>query len=481
MGYDSKMDKYFGLLSNTINSNNFDDTAVNFFKDNQKKLNKKFPKTVKFVESCGLIDSISESNVNKDKVLDDYFEAKNIFDAERVSNYDDSKSPHSKITKVEISNHDYAIPKNDYRIYYEDAIVPRSEEIEQLIIDGENDSIRYHTNNGEQTQSFQYHTKFGFDELLDDLDDEISKFDKRNRVISNAFLQIKVSYTNGKRVFYFYKDSSELPTNWKDFTRRIEYYFQDGNLSRNIFDIEPPEKEYLICKVKFNDYGTSYSYLINDEELKVGDQILVPVGASGNKKEVMVDSIGKYTETTSSFPISKMKHVIAKVTKKYDYYNDDQPIINFVNFDEDSLINIKICDMQNVNCDVIVDPVKNSELNNTNSIILTEEHDLPTKNVIHYSNEQDGISPYTKCLDLSKANNFNSIVFPQVLSNEGQQTMDSKVSLAMKEIGKWLDSNEDYKLDILIACDDQRSYDAYSNFVDEYEGDNDYIIETELI
>ncbi|KRK79522.1 macro domain-containing protein [Companilactobacillus nodensis] len=501
MDYDNKMEKFFGLLSNEINSNDFNDISLNFFNNNRKKLNKKFPKTMDFIESSGLIDSISSSNVDKNKVLNDYFEAKNIFDSENISNYDDNKLPHSKITKLEINYHDYILPQNNYDIFREKIITLKSESIERLVVDGENDSIGYNTKDGGQTQNFSYHSEYGLEGLLDDLDDEVSKFDKKSKIVPDAFLRLKVSYADGKNEFYFYKDNGELPTNWKDFTRRIEYYFQNGNLSRNIFDIEPPEKEYLICKVKFNDYGTSYSYLINDEKLKVGDRVLVPVGANGNQKEVTVDSIGKYTDTTSSFPISKMKHVIAKVTKKYDYYNDDQPITDFVNYDEDSAIQVKVCDLTRIKCDALVyeedtEYVNSSDINevagpklkaeykkfnDNDDLVITKGYNLPAENVIHYVDKQDGVSPYKQCLEMAKANELNSIVFPDVLFYESKNSLDTKAANAMEEISDWLDENEDYKLDVLIACDNQNSYDSYYDFFDDYEGDNDYIIETEFI
>jgi len=84
-------------------------------------------------------------------------------------------------------------------------------------------------------------------------------------------------------------------------------------------------------------------------------------------------------------------------------------------------------------------------------------------------------------LEMAKANELNSIVFPDVLFYESKNSLDTKAANAMEEISDWLDENEDYKLDVLIACDNQNSYDSYYDFFDDYEGDNDYIMNYVLI
>ncbi|WP_334328322.1 hypothetical protein [Companilactobacillus sp. HBUAS59699] len=470
MIFDKKMDKLFNLMSDAINSGE-NGEILTFFENNNSELKAEFPDTINFIESHKLIDNLSSSSTDRGEVLNNYFEAKNIYDLECFNGAEKKKSSQSKIVKLEIAHHDSFEPLSIFR-NISDNYVP-SDIIEKLIIDGKNNSIEYHLDSSKQSQVHKYNNKTSLDDLLYELNDQISKFDDRSKVLPDAFLQLKVIYANDKKQFFFYKNNDQLPKNWKEFVEPIKKQFNVGRLNQDIFQLEPPEEEYFICKVKFSDYSNAYSYLAPDENLKKGDRVLVPVGNNNERKEVTVDSVGKYTNSTSSYPISKMKHVIAKVYKSYDYYDDDEVEYNQPSTDYASSISISSIKLQQFGGNVIVDD------DNAEDLVLLKQSDCSYKYILRYPKNGTDTVPYYRILNFAKEKNIHSLAIPDRFSEQMDDNLDDIATYALQTIGDWLESNDQYDIDITIACSDDSSYDAYSEFVDMYEGDNVYLIDAD--
>jgi len=68
---------------------------------------------------------------------------------------------------------------------------------------------------------------------------------------------------------------------------------------------------YTICGVSFTHASHPYHYKTNDQTIKIGDTVIVPVG--DKKAEGTVISIGQYTRQAAPFPIDKIKSIISKV------------------------------------------------------------------------------------------------------------------------------------------------------------------------
>ncbi|WP_125567767.1 hypothetical protein [Companilactobacillus insicii] len=463
----NKINKLFYFLGDSIN-NGVNDELINFFANNHDELELEYPRTIEFIDSNKLIINLKSTSIDHNLLLGLYFEMQNIFNQERFDKMAEAKSNQTKIVNLEIDLHDTAVLPIIFSSTTDNCDDVSFDSIERLIIDRENNLINYKVVNGSDfEQNHEYKIKQGLDSLLGKLNDEISDFDESTRISSDPLIQLKVNYNDGTHKFFFYNDTEELPSNWKVMTSLIKDSFNKRVFTESIFDIEPPEKEYLICKVRFGNYGNSYSYLVDDETLSSGDRVLVPVGNDGKQKEVTVDSVGKYTDSTSSYPISKMKHVIAKVNKSYDYYEDGI-------FDDDSSIEVEMCSKSNVKSGAVVGKL-DGNLTGDGFEIINENN----KCLINYSEFNDDF--YKSILDFVKKNKMHSLAIPGSFDKESNYPIDQIATLALQSISDWLESNEDYEVKVSIVCEDDTVYDAYYEFIDMYEGNNDYILEAVCI
>ena len=88
--------------------------------------------------------------------------------------------------------------------------------------------------------------------------------------------------------------------------------------------------DYIFCSVEFNEGGKSYYYTTEDDTLKIGDAVLVPVGNDGRTATVEIVNIEYFPEDKVPFPLDKAKSIIGKCAK--DELNppilDDEPSDN---------------------------------------------------------------------------------------------------------------------------------------------------------
>ena len=74
--------------------------------------------------------------------------------------------------------------------------------------------------------------------------------------------------------------------------------------------IEKEDDEYIFVNVFFGNNGRTYCYLCDDCNVAEGDNVLVPVGNSGDTKMAIVESINVVTADKAPFPVDKCKRVI---------------------------------------------------------------------------------------------------------------------------------------------------------------------------
>jgi hypothetical protein len=82
--------------------------------------------------------------------------------------------------------------------------------------------------------------------------------------------------------------------------------------------------DYIFCSVEFSESGKSYYYITEDDTLKIGDDVLVPVGNDGRTAIVKIINIEYFPEDKVPFPLEKAKSIIGKCTE--DELNP--PILN---------------------------------------------------------------------------------------------------------------------------------------------------------
>ena len=70
----------------------------------------------------------------------------------------------------------------------------------------------------------------------------------------------------------------------------------------------------IVCSVVFGGGGKSYCYLTEDDTLRLGDSVLVPVRSAGETAIAEIVKIESFAEEDAPLPLEKMKTVIRKCT-----------------------------------------------------------------------------------------------------------------------------------------------------------------------
>ena len=86
------------------------------------------------------------------------------------------------------------------------------------------------------------------------------------------------------------------------------------NVTKNYYIDEKCEDNtiYKYCGVVFDDNTLVFHYIANDENIRPGDVVIVPVGINNEEKEATVVSVGEYLSNAVPYPIAKTKEVIRK-------------------------------------------------------------------------------------------------------------------------------------------------------------------------
>ena len=76
--------------------------------------------------------------------------------------------------------------------------------------------------------------------------------------------------------------------------------------------------EVIYCSVSFSEDGSTYYYQTEDESIKVGDRVIVPVGSNNDERVAVVEEIEYFEPTKVQFPLDKVKYIIGKRPDKED-------------------------------------------------------------------------------------------------------------------------------------------------------------------
>lgn len=98
-------------------------------------------------------------------------------------------------------------------------------------------------------------------------------------------------------------------------TNEIDDETEDALVSERVkrVPISKQENEYIFVNVSFEWSEKTYCYLCDDEYIKEGDAVMVPVGRYGERKSAIVDSVELHTEKDAPYPIEKCKKIVGRV------------------------------------------------------------------------------------------------------------------------------------------------------------------------
>lgn len=113
---------------------------------------------------------------------------------------------------------------------------------------------------------------------------------------------------------------------------------------------------------------------------------------------------------------------------------------------------------------------------NTGEAKITKGYRLKAKYVIHtvgpiYSGKaQDKImleNCYRNSLNLAKEKGIHSIAFPAISTGVYGYPSEEAAPIVMEAIRTWLKENEDYKMEVILSCFNERTYELYAGMLTE--------------
>ena len=112
-------------------------------------------------------------------------------------------------------------------------------------------------------------------------------------------------------------DKDGLPKDWAEFAgsvfRIIQSYGYGEILNPSIYVNSQHQLEtYTYCRVVFEEGGKTYYYIANDDSIKVGDYVIVPVGKDYHTAIVRVVGVQQYAANDVPLPVDKTKLIIRK-------------------------------------------------------------------------------------------------------------------------------------------------------------------------
>lgn len=261
----------------------------------------------------------------------------------------------------------------------------------------------------------------------------------------------------------------------------------------------------IICEVK-EASGNSECCWTDNENINIGDVVMVPFGSNNHPREATVINVRIYPK--SEVLLNKYKKILYKIKNTIKIATGDYDMT--IDEHKKSTIDIEVCDITKVKCDVIVNAANKSLLGGggvdgaihrvagpklleecrtlhgceTGQAKITKGYNLPAKHVIHtvgpiYSGSSDDEVMLTKCyqnsLTLARDNNLHTIAFAAISTGVYGYPLEDACEVALVAVGDWLEKNSDYHMEVLMTCFDDEVYDEYEDFIDVYDDGNDYI------
>ena len=196
---------------------------------------------------------------------------------------------------------------------------------EQLIIDRATQTLEHVQNIGSGCQvKRQLHVEGGIDSLLDGIDEyaldpaEDKPADAVVDTRNATDYRVSIVYRRRPEIRIagiYAKDT--LPLEWSsimdDITEFIRFYGMGEILDSAIYEKALRRQGDLVfVNVQFDEFGKTYCYLTEDEMIREGDRVVVPVGDEGKTTTAVVESVAYMPKEKAPIPLERIKSVIRK-------------------------------------------------------------------------------------------------------------------------------------------------------------------------
>ncbi len=177
------------------------------------------------------------------------------------------------------------------------------------------------------TITSKYHIEDGVSDLLDDLEtlDFYQKPDPPGEMYINLresrVFKLTLSYkSSGRKTISGLYDRDGLPDDWAEFAQMLwsfmRYYGLGEILSPEIYGARRRRKnDLMFVNVVFNEEGSEYCYLCQDETIRAGDKVLVPAGMENRSSTAEVVEVLWLDKEETPIPFEMIKTVIEKISR----------------------------------------------------------------------------------------------------------------------------------------------------------------------
>ena len=175
--------------------------------------------------------------------------------------------------------------------------------------------------------SRKYYVQGGVEGLLDDIDadDLFGEIEGNPDAVVDNPLETKdytitVDFKKGpQRVIQGTYDKKSLPEFWSDFADSIwqfmRFYGMGEILDPAVYEkIKRRRNDYIYCSVEFDEGYKSYYYIADEDDISVGDYVIVPVGKDNHHSVAEVVKVEYFSEEDVPLPLDRTKHIIRKCT-----------------------------------------------------------------------------------------------------------------------------------------------------------------------
>lgn len=196
---------------------------------------------------------------------------------------------------------------------------------EQLVIDRATQTLELVQNIGNGCQvKRQLHVEGGIDSLLDGIyeyaldpiEDKPADAMVDARIATDYRVSIVYRRRPERRIAGIYAKDT-LPLEWssimEDITGFIRFYGMGEIFDSSIYGKTLRRQGDLIfVNVQFDDFDKTYCYLTEDEMIREGDRVVVPVGDEEKTATAIVVSVDYLPKEKAPIPLEKIKSVIRK-------------------------------------------------------------------------------------------------------------------------------------------------------------------------
>lgn len=199
---------------------------------------------------------------------------------------------------------------------------------EKLVLDRESETLEHIQNIGSDCMvSRKYYVQGGVVGLLDDIDaDDLFGVIEGNPddVVENPLetqdYTITIDFKKGpQRILQGTYDKKALPAAWGDFIDSIwqfvRFYGMGEILDPAVYGkVKRRNRDYIYCSVEFNEGYKSYYYIADEDDISVGDYVIVPVGKDNHHSVAEVVDVEYFAEEDVPLSFDRTKHIIRKCT-----------------------------------------------------------------------------------------------------------------------------------------------------------------------